>query len=130
MNKSAAGNLRSRWLDFLTTDGEKEDRDRDNEFIILTENSRAELMQRWEAGWNILFRSLEALTPHDLDKTVTVRSELHTVPLAIQRSLAHTAHHMGQIIYLCRLVKTGEWKWLTVAPGESKNFNAKMQESK
>lgn len=125
--KHVSGNLRSRWLHFLTSDGEKPDRDRDNEFVIKPENSRADLMRRWEESWAIVLEELGRLTLADANKTVTIRSEPHSIPLAIQRSLAHTAYHTGQILYLCRLVKEGDWKWLTIAPGTSQAFNRDMQ---
>lgn len=125
--KHLSGNLRSRWLNFLTTDGEKPDRDRDNEFVILPENSRTDLMRRWEEGWSIVLGEIGKLTAEDAEKIVTIRSEPHSIPLAIQRSIAHTAYHVGQILYLCRLVKEGDWKWLTIAPGKSQTFNQDMK---
>jgi len=125
---SLSGNLRSRWLDFLITDGEKEDRDRDSEFIIYPEDTRTKLMHNWEEGWNILTDTFDKLKSNDLEKTITIRKEIHTVPLAIQRSLAHTTYHIGQIMYLCRLIKSGEWKWLTIPPGMSNNFNNDMKD--
>ncbi|MCE9597798.1 MAG: DUF1572 domain-containing protein [Spirochaetia bacterium] len=125
--KHVAGNLRSRWLNFLSSDGEKPDRDRDNEFIILPENTRADLMRRWEEGWKIVLEEIGNLKAEDADKMVLIRSEPHSIPLAIQRSLAHTAYHVGQILYLCRLVKEGDWNWLTIAPGKSQDFNQNMK---
>ena len=114
--KHVAGNLRSRWTDFLATDGDKPDRNRDGEFLITPGDSRTALMASWERSWQILFDSLSALTPDDFGKTVHIRNEPHTVYQAIHRSLAHTAYHVGQLTYLCRLLAPGEWKWLTVAP--------------
>lgn len=125
--KHLSGNLRSRWLNFLTSDGEKPDRDRDNEFVILPENTRSDLMRRWEESWSIVFDEIGRLKEADANKIVTIRSEPHSIPLAIQRSLAHTAYHVGQILYLCRLVKEGDWKWLTIPPGASKAFNQEMK---
>lgn len=125
--KHVAGNLKSRWSSFLTTDGEKPDRDRDGEFEILPQDSRSSLLQFWETGWKVLFTEFAALKSADLTKTVTVRGEPHSVILATQRSLAHTAYHVGQILYLCRAFKEGEWKYLTVAPGASKEFNQDMK---
>lgn len=127
--KHVAGNLRSRWKHFLTEDGEKPDRQRDLEFVITPTDSRTKLMAAWEEAWKILYAELAALQPIDLDKTITIRGEALTVVRAIQRSLAHTAYHTGQILYLCRLLKEGEWKWLTIAPGTSQQFNAAMQNS-
>src|SRR5262249_36746841 len=97
--KHIAGNLRSRWRDFLTTDGEKPDRDRDGEFVIAPQDTRLSLAEAWEEAWAILFRELAALTPADLARTVTIRGEPHAVFQAINRSLAHTAYHVGQITY-------------------------------
>jgi uncharacterized damage-inducible protein DinB len=121
--KHVAGNLRSRWTHFLTEDGEKPDRDRDNEFVIQPGDSRSSLMQAWQSAWKILYDELGAVRPEDLDKSITIRGESMSVIRAIQRSLAHTAYHTGQILYLCRLLKEGEWKWLTIAPGGSQQLN-------
>jgi uncharacterized damage-inducible protein DinB len=125
--KHVAGNLRSRWLHFLTEDGEKPDRHRDMEFVITSSDTRASLLSAWEASWKVLFDELHALQPSDLDKFITIRGEKLSVIRAIQRSLAHTAYHVGQIMYLCRLLKEGEWKWLTIAPNNSTAFNEQMQ---
>lgn len=124
--KHVAGNLRSRWRHFLTEDGEKPDRHRDNEFILEPGDTRDSLMQRWNASWNLLYQELSALNPDDMERIVTIRTEPHTVTKAIQRSLAHVAFHVGQIMYLCRLQKQGDWKWITIAPGESQNYNEKL----
>src|ERR1700758_5329656 len=99
--KHVAGNLLSRWTDFLTTDGEKPWRNRDDEFVD-TFAARAELIAYWDAGWQRLFDALEALTADDLGKSVTIRGEPHSVPLAIERSLAHTCYHVGQIMLIAR----------------------------
>jgi uncharacterized damage-inducible protein DinB len=128
--KHVTGNLRSRWKHFLTEDGEKPDRERDNEFVILPGDSRASLMQAWRQAWKILYDELGMLRPEDLDKNITIRGESLSVIRATQRSLAHTAYHTGQIMYLCRLLKEGEWKWLTIAPGESEKFNKHMGSAK
>jgi uncharacterized damage-inducible protein DinB len=120
--KHVAGNLRSRWLNFLTEDGEKPNRHRDQEFEILPSDSRLSLMQAWKNAWTILFDELGRLKPEDLEKTITIRTEPMSVIKAIQRSLAHTAYHAGQILYLCRLLKEGDWKWITIAPGESEKY--------
>ena len=127
--KHVAGNLRSRWSDFLTSDGEKQNRNRDLEFVILETDSRKELMRQWENGWNTLMLSLRALQPDDVLKTVTIRKQPHSVVLAVQRSLAHTAYHVGQITYLARLQKDGDWNWMTIAPGKSEAFNKQMTDS-
>jgi uncharacterized damage-inducible protein DinB len=125
--KHVAGNLRSRWLNFLTADGEKPDRNRDQEFIITPEDTRTRLMKAWSDAWTVLYAELGGIHPDDLEKTVTIRGEPHTVIRAIQRSLAHTAYHVGQILYLCRLLKEGDWQWLTVPPGGSRQLNQAME---
>jgi uncharacterized damage-inducible protein DinB len=125
--KHLAGNLRSRWTDWLTTDGEKPDRDRDREFVDEGE-SRAELMERYEQGWKLLFGALGSLSESDLSRTVTIRSEAHSVPLAINRQLAHAAYHAGQIMLIARsLAGDAGWKWQTVAPGRTAEFNQQMR---
>lgn len=123
--KHVAGNLRSRWTEFLTTDGEKPWRNRDDEFVD-TFASRAEVLACWEAGWECLFDALAALAPDDLAKTVTIRGEVHTVPLAIQRSLAHTAYHVGQIILIARILAGEEWTTITIPRGASASFNQRV----
>ena len=124
--KHLAGNLRSRWTEWLTSDGEKPDRDRDGEFIDRGE-PRAELMRRFEAGFGLVVAGLEALREEDLGRTVTIRGEPHSVPLAIDRSLAHLAYHAGQIMIVARGVAgDASWKWQTVAPGGSAAHNAEM----
>ncbi len=122
--KHVAGNLTSRWTDFLTTDGEKPDRDRDGEFVISPADTRANLLARWDRGFEILTASLQDLSEGDVTRTVTIRSEPHLVLQAIHRSLTHTSYHVGQIVYLGRLLKTDGWKWITIPPGESKTFNS------
>ncbi|MFO1096663.1 MAG: DUF1572 family protein [Planctomycetaceae bacterium] len=123
--KHVAGNLLSRWTDFLTTDGEKPGRNRDGEFVDTFVN-RAEILTHWEAGWQCLFDSLAALTPDDLAKTVTIRGEPHSVPLAIQRSLAHTAYHVGQIILIARVLAGNQWTTITIPRGASASFNQRV----
>jgi len=125
--KHVAGNLRSRWLNFLTTDGEKPDRNRDLEFVITPEDTRTRLMKAWSDAWTVLYAELSHLHPDDLERDVTIRGEKLSALRAIQRSLAHTAYHVGQILYLCRLLKEGEWQWLTIAPGGSQQFNQEME---
>jgi uncharacterized damage-inducible protein DinB len=122
--KHLAGNLTSRWTDFLTADGEKPSRDRDGEFVIGQGDTRAGLLAAWDAGWNILFQSLQSLEETDLLKEVRIRGEKHTVFQAIHRSLTHTAYHTGQIVYLARLLKTEGWQWITIPPGQSRQHNA------
>jgi|SRR5580658_3049578 hypothetical protein len=130
--KHLAGNMRSRWLDFLTTDGEKPDRHRDTEF----ENppaTRAELTEVWERGWKYLFDALEPLTEAALTRTVTIRSEPHSVMQAINRQVAHYAHHVGQILFVAKhltFTKTGKWESLSIPRGKSADMNAKVAEGK
>ncbi len=123
--KHIGGNLKSRWTDFLTTDGEKPWRDRDDEFVSGADDDRERLIDCWEAGWSALFRALGELQADDLLKKVTIRGEEHTVFQAIHRSLTHTAYHVGQIVYLSRLVTTDGWQWITIAPGQSRQGDAK-----
>lgn len=120
--KHVAGNLTSRWTDFLTTDGEKPDRNRDCEFVD-DFSSRAELMECWERGWARLFETLRSLQSADLERTVYIRGEAHSVPLAMSRSLGHTCYHVGQIVQLARVVAGDNWQTLTIARGESEQFN-------
>jgi hypothetical protein len=101
-----SGNYLSRWTDFLTTDGEKPDRDRPREFLHEPDDSRAQIMQRWEEGWRVLFAALESLQTEDFARTVTIRDEAHTVVKAILRNLLHAAHHIGQIDLLASAFMT------------------------
>lgn len=118
--KHLAGNLRSRWTDFLISDGEKPDRDRDGEFIVKDDDTRASLAAAWEAGWQTLFDAVGNLTAADLTKTVTIRGEPHSVEQAVVRALPHVAYHTGQILYLVRLYRPDS-SWLTIAPGHSRD---------
>lgn len=120
--KHIGGNLKSRFRDFLTTDGEKPDRNRDEEFQILPADSRDSLMQIWQTGWQTLTDTLNALEPDDLSKTVLIRGEEHTVIQAGTRSLTHIAYHVGQITLLCKQFAGKNWKTLSVAKGESEQF--------
>lgn len=117
--KHMAGNLVSRWSEFLTTDGEKDWRDRDGEFLLKPGDSRDKLMADWEKGWAILLAALDSLTPADLAKTVHIRNEPMPAQVAVLRALTHVSYHVGQIAYLRRLLQPGA-SWLTIAPGESK----------
>ena len=125
--KHLAGNLRSRWTAFLTSDGEKPDRDRNREFVLTDSDTRDHLMNAWEQGWAALWNTLETLTDADLDRVVMIRSEPHTVRQAVLRSLTHTAYHTGQILYLVRLLQP-ESRWLTIAPGESRTDRGRYLE--
>lgn len=130
--KHMSGNMRSRWMDFLTTDGEKPDRNRDTEFET-PPTTRAELTEMWERGWKYVFDALEPLTEPDLTRTVTIRSEPHSVMQAINRQIAHYAHHVGQILFLAKhltFTKTGKWESLSVPRGKSAEVNAKVAAGK
>ena len=122
--KHVAGNLISRWTDFLTTDGEKPGRNRDDEFVN-SFRSRAELLECWERGWTCLRETLQSLKPEDLGKTVLIRGEPHSVPLALQRSLGHTCYHIGQIVQVARIHAGKRWTTLTIPRGGSEQFNTK-----
>jgi hypothetical protein len=126
--KHMAGNMRSRWRDFLTTDGEKPDRNRDSEFIIEEGETRGTIMKNWENGWGYLFETLKRLEPDDLDRTVYIRSEPHTVMEAVHRQLTHYAYHIGQIVYLARHFAGGKWQTLSVPRGDSEAFNEMMRD--
>src|SRR5260221_10566529 len=120
--KHVAGNLLSRWTDFLMTDGEKPWRNRDDEFVD-SFSSRAQLLEFWERGWACLLETLKSLEPDDLGKTVSIRGEPHSVPLALERSLGHTCYHIGQIVQVARIHAGEEWKTLTIPRGGSEQFN-------
>jgi uncharacterized damage-inducible protein DinB len=126
--KHMAGNLRSRFTDFLTTDGEKPDRNRDQEFEVAVGTTRKEALNYWEGGWKTLFETLTALKPEDVMRTVTIRGEPHTVLQALNRALAHMAQHTGQIVFLAKHFKSTQWKTLSIPRGESKEFDARMRE--
>lgn len=120
--KHLHGNMLSRWTDFLTTDGEKEWRDRDSEFEETIE-TRDEVMKQWNEGWACVFSALNTLHPEDFDKTVYIRNMGQTVLEAIMRQMAHYAYHIGQIVYLARLFNEGDWKTLTIPKGGSAAYN-------
>ncbi len=124
--KHMGGNMRSRWMDFLTTDGEKPDRNRDTEFEQPPQ-TRAELLELWELGWKYVFDALTPLTDADLTRTVTIRTEPHSVMQAINRQVAHYSHHIGQIVFLAKHLTTkatGKWESLSIPRGQSKQFAA------
>ena len=120
--KHIAGNLVSRWSDFLNSDGEKPNRNRDTEFEIIGD-TRESLMEYWERGWKTLFDSLEPLTAEDFSRTVTIRGEPHTVVEAVNRQLTHYAYHIGQIVLLAKHFKSSDWKTLSVPKNKSAEFN-------
>lgn len=125
--KHLSGNMRSRWTDFLNSDGEKPDRRRDTEFELETEDRRA-LEERWEEGWRLVFDAIEPLKTEDLTRTVTIRREPHTIVEAVNRQLTHYGQHVGQIIFLAKHLKSSAWKTLSVPRGQSEAFNKKMEE--
>ena len=123
--KHLVGNMRSRWTDFLISDGEKPDRKRDTEF----ENppaTRAELMRLWDEGWNYVFTALEPMSDADLGRRVEIRGEPHSVMQAINRQIAHYAYHCGQIVFLAKHLQAKQWKPLTVPRGKSEEFNQRV----
>jgi len=120
--KHIAGNMRSRWRDFLTTDGEKPDRNRDSEFVE-PPATREALRAVWEAGWDEVFRALGPLTEADLARTVLIRNEPHSVMQAINRQMAHYAYHVGQIVMLAKHMRSEQWKSLSVPRNKSAEFN-------
>ena len=123
--KHMAGNMRSRWTDFLTTDGEKPDRNRDTEFEK-PPRTRAELMELWERGWKHVFDALEPLGDEDLVRTITIRTEPHSVMQAINRQVAHYSYHVGQIVYIAKHLAGNNWQSLTVPKKKSAEFNTKV----
>jgi hypothetical protein len=120
--KHMSGNMRSRFTDFLTSDGEKPDRYRDREFELSPTTTRADLTKWWEEGWACVFTAIEALKPEDAMRTVTIRSEPHTVLQAINRQIAHYAYHTGQIVFLAKHIRSGKWKTLSIARGKSEDY--------
>ncbi|WP_123039785.1 DUF1572 family protein [Cohnella candidum] len=123
--KHMAGNMISRWTDFLTSDGEKPSRKRDDEFIDDVSGLQ-EVMALWESGWGVLFEALEPLRPEDLLREVTIRGQPHTVLQAIHRQISHYAYHVGQLVYAAKARKSGEWKSLSIPRGQSAGFNDAM----
>ena len=123
--KHMAGNMRSRWTDFLTSDGEKPDRDRDSEFLDPPQ-SREALMKLWEQGWDYLFSALAPLSDEDLKRTVLIRGEAHSVMQAINRQLAHYVYHCGQIVMLAKHYQGDKWQSLSVPRGKSGSFNQRV----
>ena len=120
--KHVAGNQKSRWTDFLTSDGEKDFRNRDTEFEMIGD-TRASLTKLWESGWQTLFDALESLTADDFGKTITIRGEPHTIVEAVNRQLTHYAYHVGQIVLLAKHFRSENWQTLSVPRGKSDEFN-------
>jgi hypothetical protein len=126
--KHMAGNMFSRWTDFLTSDGEKPERNRDLEFVMLPDTTKDEMLAYWEKGWQCVFAAIEPLQPEDLMRTVRIRGQDHTVVQAINRQLAHYAYHVGQIVYLAKHFKSNEWQSLSVPKNKSAEFNKYLAE--
>ncbi len=126
--KHMAGNMLSRWTDFLTTDGEKPERDRDIEFVMLPGTTRDDMITYWEKGWQCVFDAVEPLGRDDLMRTVTIRGQDHTVIQALNRQLAHYAYHTGQIVFLAKHFKSSDWQSLSVPRNRSAEFNAHLEE--
>lgn len=124
--KHIAGNMRSRWTDFLTSDGEKPERNRDTEFEH-PPSDRTELLELWNDGWGRVFAALEPLSDPDLERTVTIRGEPHSVMQAINRQVAHYSYHVGQIVFLAKHLTSNGWKSLSVPRNKSADFNRKVQ---
>ena len=120
--KHLAGNMRSRFTDFLTSDGEKPNRFRDREFEVTTATTRADVMRWWEEGWACVVGAIDALKPEDVMRTVTIRNEPHTVLQAINRQIAHYAQHIGQIVFLAKHLRSTDWKTLSIPRGKSEEF--------
>jgi len=126
-----SGNLTSRYRDFLTTDGEKPDRNRDGEFTVRGPATREAVLRMWEEGFAVALAAVEALTPDDLEKTITIRNQPMSVVVALNRSVTHLAYHVGQIVYLARhfAVTSGAWTALTIPKGKSADFNKGMSKA-
>jgi len=126
--KHLAGNMRSRWIDFLESDGEKPDRHRDSEFLTEEKDTRESLVRRWQEAWKVLFEALEPLLADDLGREVVIRGETHSVLKAINRQMTHYAYHVGQLVFLAKHLAAGRWKSLSIPRGKSEEFNARMRE--
>jgi len=120
--KHIAGNARSRFTDFLASDGEKPDRFRDREFEVTAVTTREEVLRWWQEGWAVIFATLDSLTPADVLRTVTIRQEPHTVLQALNRALAHYAQHIGQIVFLAKHLRSSQWKTLSIPRGKSEEY--------
>ena len=127
--KHLAGNMRSRFTDFLTTDGEKTDRFRDQEFELTPATTRADVMKWWEDGWARVFAAIDPLKPEDVMRIVTIRGEPHTVLQAVNRQIAHYAQHIGQIVLLAKHFRSSEWKTLSIPRGKSEEFKKVVPKS-
>lgn len=122
------GNMISRWTDFLTTDGEKPTRDRDAEFVLDPNLTRARRMEQWEQGWHCLFGAIEPLEPGDLLRTVVIRGFEYSVLDAIERQAFHISYHIGQILLIAKVLREGDWKYLSIPPGKSRDYEPKRRD--
>lgn len=123
-----AGNMLSRWTNFLTSDGEKEWRNRDAEFENVLK-TKSDVLQRWNEGWECLFQAINSLTEEDLDKVIYIRNQGHTVVEAINRQLAHYPYHIGQMVFIAKMIKNNDWKSLSIPKGNSVIYNAEKFQS-
>ena len=128
--KHMAGNMFSRWTDFLTSDGEKPDRNRDMEFVINSGTTKADVLDYWERGWACVFAAIEPLTLADFEKVVKIRGEDHTIVQAINRQLMHYSYHIGQIVYLAKHFRSTDWTSLSIPRNRSAEFNASKLDQK
>ena len=120
--KHLAGNMRSRFTDFLTSDGEKPDRFRDQEFELNSATTQADVMKWWEEGWSLVFAAIDGLKPEDVTRTVTIRGEPHSVLQAVNRQIAHYAQHIGQMVFLAKHLRSSDWKTLSIPRGRSEDY--------
>jgi hypothetical protein len=127
--KHMAGNMFSRWTDFLTTDGEKPNRNRDMEFVIESSTTKDDMLAYWERGWECVFAALEPLGPDDLMRQVMIRGEAHTVMQAINRQLMHYSNHIGQIVFLAKHFRSSQWQSLSIPRNRSAEFNAYLAQT-
>ena len=125
--KHLAGNMLSRWTDFLTSDGEKPDRNRDMEFVIEPQTRKEDVLAYWEKGWSAVFDALEPLRAEELEKKVMIRGQEHTVVQAINRQLMHYSYHIGQIVFLAKHFRSAEWKSLSIPRNRSAEFNTYLE---
>jgi len=124
------GNMQSRWTDFLTSDGEKDWRNRDLEFENVI-HTKKQLLQKWNEGWQTLFEALNSINQENFDSEIFIRKQSHTIVEAVNRQMMHYAYHIGQIVFIGRMIKADEWESLSIAKGKSKEFNSnKMQQGK
>ena len=128
--KHLAGNMRSRWTDFLSSDGEKPDRDRDTEFILDSSTTPEQVMSWWNKGWELVFAAVEPLTAEDLKRKITIRGQEHSVMEAISRQTTHYAEHIGQIILLAKHFRGAEWKSLSIPKGQSKSVGVAAEQAR